>query len=91
MTRFARVLGRIAIIAAAAAVFAGLTFIYARSVTPPTSQRSEQGDRRERGKGGEPRQRPATPQLAEFPAFIGECGLFAVITVAGRKVLRLRL
>ena len=74
----ARILARMALIALAAALFMGLTGIYAHSLRQRSvTQRLEQ---RRRG-----------PQFRALPAFASQCAVFALITLAGRKVLRLRL
>ena len=103
MKPFARMLGRIAIIAIAAALFAGLTSIYARIMrpriyrNPPPGDRRDQRargaprDRRGRGELADPRRRSDTPQLSRIPEVFQEVVLFALVTFAGRKILRLRL
>jgi hypothetical protein len=103
MKPFARILSRIAIIATAAALFAGLTTIYARTLHPPVFRapgpgdrrdrrgRGDRGDRVERGDRRDPRRRPDTPQPARFPEILKESGFFALVTFAGRRILRLRL
>lgn len=78
-----RTLARIGIIAAAAAVFVGLTGLYAHSIRPPVFRFRPRMFARER--------RPPEPRLRALPGFMGECFLFALITVGGRKLLRLRL
>ncbi len=114
--QFARILGRIAIIALAVAFFAGLTTIYARTMRPPVNRGRGPGDRRgrqfngddrrgrdnrdftkrrgpgdDRGEPGDLRRRPDQPQLVRFPDIFKEGALFALVTFAGRKILRLRL
>jgi len=56
----------------------GLTGIYAHSLR----QRFVTQRRGQRGRG---------PQFSALPAFASQCAVFALITLAGRKVLRLRL
>jgi hypothetical protein len=77
----ARIVSRIALLAMAAALLIGLTGIFAQSIPPP---RVDQ--RRMR-----PRRRPTGPQLSRVPGFLGQIALFSMITLAGRKVLGLRL
>ena len=78
-----RTLVRIAMIAAAGAVFMGLTVLYAHSIRPPVFRFNPRIFTRER--------RPPEPRLNAVPKFVGECLLFALITVGGRNLLRLRL
>ena len=81
--KFARVLARLALLSLAAAVFIGLTQVYAGSVQPP---RFPERFRRVRRNN-----RPSDPQPGRFPSFLGEGLVVAVIAVAGRIVFRLRL
>lgn len=74
----ARILARMALIAMAAALFMGLTGIYAHSLR----QRSVTQRLKRRGRG---------PQFRALPTFARQCAVFALIALAGRKVLRLRL
>lgn len=78
-----KALGRIAMIALAAAVFIGLTALYVDTLRPPA--RYPRFEQRER------RRRPREPRLSAVSKFLVECGIFVLIAVAGRKVLRLRL
>jgi len=75
-------IARVVIIALAAALSARLTGIFARSIRP---QINYPGQRREL------RRRPSGGQISALPGFGRQCLVFAVITLAGRKVLRLRL
>jgi len=81
--KLARVLWRIALLSLAAAVFIGLTQVYAGSLRPPRF-----GDRYLRVRRNN---RPSEPQAGRFPSFLGEGMLIALIAVAGRIVFRLRL
>ena len=76
------VLARIALLSLAAAVFVGLTAIYAGSMRPRSVDPRRQAARRHR---------PSEPQASRLPSFIGEGMLLALIAVAGRIVFRLRL
>jgi hypothetical protein len=78
-----RVMGRIALLFLAAAVFIGLTQIYAGSVKPPPFANIYGQARRNN--------RPSAPQIGRLPSFFGEILLVALIAVAGRVVFRLRL
>ncbi len=89
MMPFVRTLGRIVLIAVAATFFAGLTFVYSRTVRPRAERREfrGRGPREQR----DPHPRPTEPRPGAFPVFLRQCGVFAVVTLAGRKILRLRL
>lgn len=78
-----RILTRIGMMSAAAVIFMALTGLYAHSIRPPVFRFNPRIFTRER--------RPAEPRLNAVPKFVGECFLFALITVGGRKLLRLRL
>jgi hypothetical protein len=86
---FARIVGRIAMIALAVALFAGLTTMYARTMRPRVF-RARVG-RGGRGDWSDLRRRPDNVQFGRFPEIFKEGGLFALVTLAGRKILRLRL
>lgn len=87
MKAFARRIGlllaRIALLAAAAALCAGLTSIYADSLHPPPQNR--------RFRFRDPRRRPRGPQASGVIQFAGEGVLVAMIAAGGRKILGLRL
>jgi hypothetical protein len=76
-----KLLGRIAMIALAAAIFVGLTGMYADSIRP---RGNRYGDT-------EWRRRPSEPRLRRLPNFLGQFVVIALIAVGGRTVLRLRL
>ncbi len=80
---FLRIAGRLILIAAAAALFIGLSGIWARSIHAPRFKNF-------RGVAVELR-RPPEPQFSALPKFLGEGLLIAVIAIAGRKLFRLRL
>jgi hypothetical protein len=69
-------------IALAAALFAGLTGMYADSI------RRDQGHR---ASPTELRRRPSQPHLDRLPNFLGQFVVIGLIALAGRVVLRLRL
>jgi hypothetical protein len=75
-------LSRIALLLLCAAAFVGLTGIYARSVRIPLPSPGWQAMRRHR---------PSSPQVGEFPEFLGEGLIVALFLLAGRITLRLRL
>jgi hypothetical protein len=79
MNRLARTLGRIAMIVLAAALFAGLTGIYAHSIRPAAYNRREM------------RRRPPEMQLSRLPSVIRQCGIFVLLGFVGRKLFRLGL
>jgi hypothetical protein len=79
----ARVLARIALLSLAAALFIGLTQIYAGSMRPPRFSARYGRARRNN--------RPSEPQAGRFLSFLGEGMVVALIAVAGRIVFRLRL
>jgi hypothetical protein len=82
MNRLRTGAARIAIIAAAACLCIELSSAYAHSIQPPSKRRPEwQGLHRG----------PRKPNLNAVPQFTVRCVLFAVITLVGNKVLRLRL
>ena len=80
--KLARVLARLALLSLAAALFIGLTEIYADSIRPRFVGPDTRAARR---------RRPSEPQLGQVLSFVGEGILVAVFTVALRIVLRLRL
>ncbi len=80
-----RILARLAIIAVAAALFIGLTAVYASTIRPPANRRGEYREFRDR------RRRPAGPKLSALPNFLVEGSVVAMIAIAGRMALRLRL
>jgi hypothetical protein len=77
-----KVLTRVAMIAVAAAVFVGLTWIYAGWIREPAPNPKRVLRERHRDAGA---------RLAVFPKFVGQVGLVGLIALAGRKVLRVRL
>lgn len=81
MNRLARILGRVAIIALATIVFAGLAGIYSGSIRLRISQ----------GALWQPQSRQSEVQLSRFPVFVRQCVLFVLAAFTGRKVLRLHL
>jgi hypothetical protein len=82
MIKLARVVARIAILAVAAALFIGLTGIWASAI--------ESHERSERRFGRVVR-RARWPQLRRLSSFAGELVIFAAIAAGGRMILRLRL
>jgi len=76
-----KVLGRIAMIALAAAIFVGLTGMYADSIRPHRNRHGET----------ERRRRPSEPRLQSWTNFLGQFVVMALIAIGGRTVLRLRL
>ena len=82
MIKLARVVARIVMLAVAAAVFIGLTGIWASAIE--SHERSERRLRRVV-------RRARWPQLCRASSFAGELVIFAAIAVGGRMILRLRL
>jgi hypothetical protein len=82
VTQALRILARIAVLALAVTVFAVLTGICARSVSPPGKHRGERAVTFHR---------PLGARFSALPLFARQCGVFALIALAGRKALRLRL
>jgi hypothetical protein len=76
-----KLMGRIAMIALAAAIFVGLTGMLADSIHPHRNRHGET----------ERRRRPSEPRLDRLPNFLGQFVLMALIVIGGRTVLRLRL
>ena len=74
--------GRILVLAVAASVSIGLVWIWSDSVPPPPRNARMIYKRY---------QRPRWPERNGIYMFLREVGLFAGITFAGRKILRLRL
>ena len=70
---------RICVIAVVAAVFVGLASLWAHGVYEPW------------GGWEHIRNRDRWPRLGLWPKLVGECLLFALISVGGRVILRLRL
>lgn len=83
MKIFLRIAGRIALVAAAAAVCIGLTAAYTGTIPPLPPRRPL-----ERRIGA---RRPPWPRWIGVGQFGAEAGLIAMITFGGRKLLRLRL
>jgi hypothetical protein len=77
-----RIVVRIAAIALAAALFIGLTTLYADSIRPPRDNRFQRRDAR---------RRPPEGQLSRFPSVAQQFVLVVFAGFAGRKVLRLRI
>ena len=84
MNRAALIIMRVATIALVAAVFIGLAGVYDHSLRPLSHELTRKLER-------ELRRGPSMPQRSGVFRFIAELGLFGLITVGGRKVLRLRL
>jgi len=82
MIKLARVVARIAMLMVAAAVFIGLTGIWANAI--------ESRERSERRFGREVR-RARWPQLRRLYSFAGDLVILAAIAAGGRLILRLRL
>lgn len=80
--KWVRMLSRIALLSAAAAAIAGLTAIYEGSVRSPLPSSRWREARRHR---------PAGPEGAEFPEFIGGALSVVMCAAVGRIALRLRL
>ena len=80
--KLVRVLSRLALLSLAAAAFVGLTGIYGGSARPPLPSPRWQAARRHR---------PSTPQITQFPEFVGDDMMLVLFAVAGRLALRLRL
>jgi hypothetical protein len=76
-----KLLARIAMILAVAAIFVQLTTLYADF--RPRSPRLRFERERQR--------RPSQPQWNRLPSFLGEFVVVGLIAVGGRKILRLRL
>ena len=76
-----KLLARIAMIAAVAALFIGLATVYA-DFRPRSPRLNFEAERR---------RRPSEPQWGRFPSFLGEFVVIGFIAIAGRKILRLRL
>ncbi len=62
-----------------------------RGDRPDRFNRGNRRGRGDRGEGGDDRKRPNNAELSRFPEIFKEGGLFAVVTFAGRRILRLRL
>lgn len=82
MKTLARVVARIALLAAAAALFMGLTSMWAGAIQPSSTAEAERIAERRREPG---------PRMRSLTNFVLEAVLFALIATGGRVVLRLRL
>jgi hypothetical protein len=90
-TVLGQIVARLAIIAVVAAVFIGLTAVYASTIRPPANRRGEYREFRDLREFRDRRRRPAGPKLSALPNFLVEGSVVAMIAIAGRMVLRLRL
>jgi hypothetical protein len=79
--KLVRIGTRMGAILVAASLFIALTTIWARSIRPKPLDGRPRLERR----------RPAAPAIGKFSNFLGHGILFALISLGGRKVLRLRL